>query len=380
MVDESETPRILEELSKSNSAPARKRADRQKRNALKRASIILLMLSPLLLAVVFLGYQQWNLSRELNQLASENAQLLGVLDNTSSRIVQLESALNEQVPSPVLDESIIEQLRRDFETEQNRLNAVVNELQSQAGVVQTDNNNRWQFAEAEYLLRIANQQLQLTGNTTVAISILAMADEILADSGDTRVFTVRQALGRELAQLRRVGATDTDGLYIRLTNLMESIDRISITSSVPESYQDRLSEPPQANQARVKSEGSLFDTSLAFLSSVFIWRKWDDAPDLMLPPQPSAQIKRNIHLMLEQAQLALMTHQSDIYVESLSRCKIWIEQYLADTSEDSSSLVQELDSLLAIRLNREMPDISQSLNLMRQLNGSGSDNSTVGTR
>jgi len=367
VVDEAETPKILEELSKSNSAPIRKRSERQKRTALKRATIILIFLFPILVAVLFLGYQQWDIGRELSLLANENNRLLSNLDGANSRIGQLESTLNEQTQAPGIDESVIEQLRRDFRTETERLNTLITSLQNRPVTGQVIEDSRWQLVEAEHLMRIANQQLQLTGNVMVAVAILESADRILADSGDARVFPVRQALGSDLAQLRRVDVIDTEGLYIRLTNLQETVDQLPLTSSVQDAYRERLASQPQPIQGEVGPTVSFLDSSVDFLRSVFIWRKWENAPDLMYPPQQGVEIKRNVNLMLEQAQLALMMRQPDIYRESLGRSKVWIEQYLTDVSPATAQLVQELDSLLAVELNPVLPDISQSLGLIRQV-------------
>jgi uroporphyrin-3 C-methyltransferase len=367
VAEEAETPKVLDEISKSNSATPRSLSDRQKRTAVKRFGVILIFLLPIIVVMLFLGYQQWNVNRELSFVYNENARLSAAIESADTRIEELE---NRPAPLPavdLIDPAVIEQLRRDFEDNSQRLTAMIVELQTQTGVVQVADNTRWQLAEAQYLMRIANQQLQLSGNVPLAISILETADRILAGSSNSRVYTVRQTLGRELTQLRGIAVLDLEGVYIRLNTLKENIASLTLNNSPQEAYRDRLSSANQSSNIAAASEQSLFNSGLEFISSVFVWRNWDEAPDVMYPPQHGAQVKSNIILMLEQAQLALMSRQPSIYAESLGRARIWIEDTLSGMSSETALPLSELNSLMEVELQPVLPDISQSLALIRQV-------------
>ena len=93
MVDEVETPKVLDELARNNSAPAQERSKRRKRTALRRIVVVLLLLSPLVLGVLALGYQQWNLYLNMNRLATENSRLMETLRASNARISELEVAI-----------------------------------------------------------------------------------------------------------------------------------------------------------------------------------------------------------------------------------------------------------------------------------------------
>ena len=74
MSESPETPKILEQLSKSNSAKARGRSSRQQQNARRRIAVIVTLFLPVLAGVLFLAYQPRLSQIDLNSLRQENQQ------------------------------------------------------------------------------------------------------------------------------------------------------------------------------------------------------------------------------------------------------------------------------------------------------------------
>ena len=92
MVDEYDTPSILNELTRRNTASAEKRSERRKRNALRRVLIILLVLAPLLFRLLALTYQTWRLNLRVQRVVEENSILEASLEAAEARIAALEEA------------------------------------------------------------------------------------------------------------------------------------------------------------------------------------------------------------------------------------------------------------------------------------------------
>lgn len=399
MVDEAETPKILDEIARSNSAPAPKRS-RQKSTALRRVVIILVLISPLLFGLLFLAYEQWELRVSLNAAVSENNRLQQRITNADQQVASLAETVERlsEAPAPTVDESDLQRLGQEvaslaetveqlpdaptitvgpsdlqrlgqeFDQEIQRLSSVIADLQGQQTLETGLRDNQLHLAEAEYLLRLANLQLQLQGDVRSSISILQTADQVLADSGDPSVFSVRQAIAREISQLQDVAIQDVEGLHIRLGNLQDQVDQLPVNASIQEAYRERLGRvsPSSSDQDLMSPQRSLIDSSLEFMRSVFVWREWEDSPDVMYPPQQGTYIKHNVRLTLEQAQMALMMRQSETYVDSLQQARNLISQYLTGMEMETTPILAELDNLIAVNLDPELPDISGSLDLIRR--------------
>lgn len=355
MVDETETPRVLEELSRSNAAPIRTRSERQRRT-IKRVAVIVLMLSPLLLGVVLLAYQQWTLRGRLIQVFNENSSLLDTIESNYTRIAQLEDAVDQAVPDDRLD-----QVRREFSTALEQLQAELGELRATLQGSLDQQAGSWQLVQAEHLLRLANQQLQLSGDAPSSLSMLEAADRALAASGDPGIVPVRQALARDMDALRSVGTLDTEGLYLRIGKLKQSIAQLPVAVAMQEAYRERLGRQDDGDST---GEGTNLDSGLDFLRSVFVWRKWEDTPEVMHPPQEAASVRQSVLLILEQSQLALLARQPAVYRDSLQQARNLVGRYLVDLGREVPRLLDELDVLLAVELSPRQPDISASLRLL----------------
>ena len=70
----------------------------------------------------------------------------------------------------------------------------------------TTNREDWLMAEAEYLLRLANQRVLIERSATSAVGLLESADAIMeqvaAGLGDPELFAIRRAIAQDLAALR----------------------------------------------------------------------------------------------------------------------------------------------------------------------------------
>ena len=64
------------------------------------------------------------------------------------------------------------------------------------------NQQDWLLAEAEYLLRLANQRLHLERDWNSALSMLQAADNVLAETHNPRTKAVRAAIAKEIPALK----------------------------------------------------------------------------------------------------------------------------------------------------------------------------------
>ncbi len=370
MSETPETPKILDELSKRNSAKASGRNSRQQ-IAKRRIVVIIALFLPVLTGVLFLAYQQRVLQANLSSLTQENQQLGLALSAQSTQLQQLQSDLTEA--SQPVDDFAVRQLQSDFDVEVSQLRQQLAELQSQQANTSVEPSLDWKLLEAEYLLGMASQKLSLQADSHSAIALLEGADAALLVSGSNRVYAVRQAISAELLQLRNIDAIDREGLYIRIDNIASQLSNVEMLNSMRQNFENRRSPSTETLELNA-SPGSnttttgWLDASLDFLGSVFVWRKWEESPTAMLAPGSENTIRQNLRLMLEQAQLALLLRDGELYRQSLGKSRQWIQSYVATDTAAGQAVLNDLLELEAIDIEPALPVLSQSLELISQVN------------
>ena len=362
-----DTPRVLDELSRSNAAPHLPRA-RSRSSGLRRFLIMMLVLVPVLLAIFWLVYEQLRVLSLIETLQTENMALQQNAPATAP------AAVPDELLATLADRQSLEALRTSLET---RIAALASSTASVEQRLEAEPTQRdvqeWLWTEAEYLLRLANQKLTLQGDADSALLILSTVDEMLRDSGDATVLGVRDALAGEMLALRNLEYVDVPGLYVRMNNLLPLIDQLSLRNTLVQNYSEQLA----AQQGATLSADTGFGVrALELLGSIFVWQEWDVAPEALLPPQQEATLKQNLRLMLEQAQLALLMAEQEVYRSSLEKGRDWMTRYFAIDAGAGRTLGQELEALAAATVATSRPDISGSLALLQQANARRAQSAT----
>ena len=202
-----------------------------------------------------------------------------------------------------------------------------------------------------------------------ATAQLERADQALLDSGSANVFAVRQAIATELQQLRNIEELDREGVYLQLDNLLAEMQGIDLLNSMRTDFESRRNAESQPLTLGTDANGYL-ESSLKFLSSIFVWRKWEETPQAMLAPGQDELIKQNLRLMLEQAQLALLMRDNALYQQAMAKSQNWFQRYAVTDSEQGRAIAASLSQLGGYDINPILPGLSQSLSLINQLTAS----------
>ena len=100
-------------------------------------------------------------------------------------------------------------------------------------------------------------------------------------------------------------------------------------------------------------------------------KEWDnhfkENSDLILMTDDRATTKQRLHLLLEQAQLGLISENETVYVQSLLKAKELLVLLAAEHSELGKSIMVEIDDLAAINIDPTVPQLKESLKLMNEL-------------
>jgi len=232
--------------------------------------------------------------------------------------------------------------------------------QSQLLAMSTTSRNDWLLAEAEYLLKLANQRVLVERKAETAIGLLQEADNILRDLADPDLFDLRAAIKKDLVALKLVEESDIEGVYLDLAALASKIDALPL---VPKAYNYNTSAEQDLPESESGAQSSIskFFTGLSDYVRIV---SHSERPAAILPPDEASYMQLNLRLMIEQAQLALLREEVSIYQQSISEAEAWVKKYFPSTQQ-TDQFQQELLRLKQQQIQVELPDIADSLKLLQ---------------
>jgi len=215
----------------------------------------------------------------------------------------------------------------------------------------------WLLAEAQYVLRLANQRLLMAGDTAGAAALLGNVDSILLQLDDARLHEVRAAVAADLTALRAVSRVDVEGIYLRLAGLMEQVGALVIFQ--PPGRAGQAAAEPEPNWRGRLRQG--YEAALEKLSSYIVIRRRDLPVEALMDPQWEGLVRQNLRLLLEQAQIALLSGNQMLYRESLQRARQWVGEFTAADETAAQAISAEISLLAEIAIATSMPDVSRSV-------------------
>lgn len=344
-----------------NKAENQSKADKQPSGLPGKVALLLA-----LIAVAGVGYLYWlqlqsgqtiiNSQQQISadveaQLQNSQQQLNGQISDLNNQISQLKSKANA-------DAANIEEL-------QNRLTRSIQQITA----TQQNTRKDWIIAEAEYLLRLANQRVLMEQTPQGALKLLRSADKILKETDDVTIYAVRKALAEDIAALEAVPELDTEGQFLRISALNGQVDNLKL---IPLSEQHKLPEivADVSNESFTATWSENLQQAWAKIADKFnqlIVIQDRDAPvEPLLSPQQNYYLKQNLHLMLEQAQLSLLQRQQGTYLNSLDKAENWIGTYFEASDSTTKALLKSIAELKQVEVAPQLPDISGSLTTLKK--------------
>lgn len=371
MSDQVETPKILEEISK-NTQSTKAAKSKKARGGNGNSGLTLFLVLALLVfsGVAYIAYEQRlsdgriaDIQNQNQTLQSQLAEQEAVIATLQSNFNQLQNAVNEPVS---MDDSSVRELEASVSSQIQSLQSNIAELRALQTTTVQSPDFEWKIFEAQYLLEVANQKLRLETDVNAAIAMIESADRALVASGSSRVFSLRQSIAVDLTNLRAVQSFDRQGVYFQLGGLIQEVDDLDLLNSLQTSF----SANSQFDASQPQATTGVIDSSLQFLSSVFVWRRWDETPTSMLAPEQGPFIKQNLRLMLEQSQLALLMKDQTLFAQTLNKSIDWITRYALVDSDAGKLLISSLTQMSQLTINPQLPEIENSLDLVGQLTSS----------
>lgn len=218
------------------------------------------------------------------------------------------------------------------------------------------------LAEVEQMLLIAAQQLQLSANVKAALIAMQSADARLQRMDRPSFNGLRKAINQDMDKLRVLPNLDITAINLQLNNLIVAVD------DLPLGYQQRTVNEAPPSKTPPKEET--------------VWQKlarevWQDIKQLvrientgkselpLLSPNQEFFLRENLKMRLMSARLALLSRDEESFRQELRTAQLWLARYLDGKSNESIRMQAGLKKLASSSINLELPDISSSLQVVR---------------
>jgi uroporphyrin-3 C-methyltransferase len=224
------------------------------------------------------------------------------------------------------------------------------------------NSDEAALAEVEQTLLIAAQQLQLSANVRAALIAMQSADARLQRLNRPSFNGLRQAIARDMDKLRALHDVDITGINLQLNNLIAVVDQM------PLAYQPRSADEAIAQAVPPKDESTwqkLLREVWQEVRQLVRIENTDKAEIPLLPPNQEFFLRENLKLTLLSARLALLSRDEVSFKQGLKTAQLWTARYFDSKSSESRQMSDGLKRLVATDISTELPDISSSLQAVR---------------
>lgn len=256
------------------------------------------------------------------------------------------------------DKSSIGTLQGSVRSLEQRLSATESGLVTVASSSQ-NSSVELNVAEIDFLLRAANERLQLFSDISAADLALQAADVHLEALNDPMFLSVRQRIAVARQELAVTPRVDRLQLTAKLGELQTEIAGLPFRGEV------------EAVPEQVLAEDAGWWESLKHtLSSLVTVRRRVPEDQSMLSLDDKDYLRQGLWLQLESARLALMRNDSSVYSSSLDRVHDTVSRFFKNGSSQVQAMLLVVADLKQVDVAPQMPDISGPWTQLRQLRDS----------
>ncbi|HDV6326850.1 TPA: fused uroporphyrinogen-III synthase HemD/membrane protein HemX, partial [Burkholderia cenocepacia] len=240
------------------------------------------------------------------------------------------------------------------------------------------NRDAWMLEEVDQMLSSASQQLQLTGNTQLALIALQNADARLATSQSAQAVTVRKALALDIEKLKAAPTADLTGLAIKLDDAIAKIDALPLSGeaivphAAPKAAPADTASSVAAGEPRWKVWWHDFSAGLGQqLKGLVQVRRIDNADAMLASPDQGYFVRENVKLRLLTARLSLLARNDSAMKADLHAAQASLGKYFDQASKDTQTVEDLLKQVDGASLTVAVPNLNTSLNAVQQFKSRG---------
>lgn len=266
--------------------------------------------------------------------------------------ISQQSALIEKIQST-------QQLTTSSMKEQTERLAVLGDNFEQLKTLVHQDQESWILAEVDYLVRLANYNVQYVGDGVVAKKLLEAADQRIETLANPKLSEVRATITNNIMQLGGNNSVDVEKLLERLNQLSASVvDLHIISKAIPAAADTASAATPSQNTAQDWKEK--LKSSLDALRTVVTVRHLSELPKPLITPEQHANLIENVQLKLSMAQWAVLHRKQALYLSSLEQAKTWLNTYFRK-DDLSSAVINGITELEQAKVAPNLPDLGATV-------------------
>lgn len=312
-----------------------------------------------LAACLGVGYMLYQQHQELATKVEERQQQARESQAQANAISTMQTEMKTLTQQLKLERDAIKSANQNRELLQSRMSTLEKEIATVTGSHRID----WMLREVEHFINVAEQRLSLLGDARGALALMLEADDIVRAMGEPTARPLREALVKDIHELKLAAETsvDTDGIFLRISDLAKRVDQLGLPH-----YEMRQEAPVDTMSEDMPEDGLelLGARFVTFLDSLFRYQKHVKSKPMLLSAERD-YLAQSIVLLLHQAQLALLRGDNTAYHLSLTEARERIGLYVRQQTKETQFFITEVTALGAIQLRPEVPTIEASSRAVR---------------
>ncbi len=270
--------------------------------------------------------------------------------DTFTNFQQSQSALVEQ--SQQFEDGVNKRVN-EMQTRQKEMTDYIEVLREKNQHLRKD----WLLMESEYLIQLANNRLLFERDINTSIVALESADRRLRETGDPGIVGVRKVIAEAVQQLKQIPQADLAGLSLQISAINKEIDKLPSSTPDPKSKAQQNNNVQTTSQ-NVETWSQLPSAIWTDLKGLIEIRDHEAPLQPMLAPKERFFLIENVRLQLEQARLAMLSGQPDVYKERITTAMDWIAKHFDNEASITKATLESLSKLLDESIAPPLPDIA----------------------
>ena len=303
------------------------------------------------IACAGLGFVTWYGWQGFQSFYRVTGSLGASVQSLSTQVAQLE---NLKITTQNLDKQM-QRVESEIGRADARNQSVIDRVEVVAerlAKAQVDTRSSYVLAEAEYLLKLADQRLLIERNPETAVTLMRTAQALLGQLQDGRLLSVRERLAQDLQSLSTVQSVDILGIQAELLALDPVLDDLQLPL--------RRLAPEEESVATVDMKQWLGE-----LSDFIRIREVNEPITPLVSASDAGRAREVLRLSLEQIKLALIREDQALFDAGLAQA-IRLSMHFFDVTEGAGlKAITVLGSLEGTQITREIPDAAQGLRALK---------------
>ena len=277
--------------------------------------------------------------------AEDAAQLAALEDRLAADRAQLdraERAIREQTALAQSLQAVTDSMREPLLAAEASLAAVSNQP--------VDTGGELDVAEVDYLLRLANERLQLFADPEAADQALQVADRHLAALDNPAYYGVRQEISAARQALAALDSPD----YLEVAAELDAVQ--SAIPGLP--FRGETEGMEAADPAAPSAEDGWWAKFKGVFTRLVTVRRSSEEADARISLQDKDYVRQRVWLQLEIAHLALMRRDQASFRGALGRVQESVDTWFDPADSRVRSVTGRLADLAELNIDAELPDIT----------------------